>query len=92
MDQTGWHLRDITTRNLAMPYHWKLGSSHFTPYYQHQDGRLTMGHNGGDFGVATQMFFDPKNDVGAILLMNRYVNGYRAWKDVLDIQRRLFQV
>jgi CubicO group peptidase (beta-lactamase class C family) len=155
MEQTGWHLRDITTRNLAMPYHWTLGSPTFTPYYQygypdypdgelrtsasalsrwlrcfmnfgsldgvrilkrrtveeirkpqipgiwwqgliwyyqHQDGRLTMGHNGGDFGVATQMFFDPKNDVGVILLMNRYVNGYRAWKDVLDVQRRLFQM
>ena len=154
MEQTGWHLRDITTSNLAMPYYWKLHSPTYTPYFQYgypdypdgelrtsasalsrwlrcfinhgsldgvrilkrrtveeirkpqipgiwwqgliwyytrQKGHVIMGHNGGDYGVSTQMFFNPKSDVGVILLMNRYIGGYRAWRDVLEIQARLFE-
>ena len=32
--------------------------------------RKMIGHNGGDFGIFTMMFFDPKKDKGYILLSN----------------------
>ena len=33
-------------------------------------GMPLMGHNGGDSGVATQMYFRPSDDVGVIVLAN----------------------
>lgn len=33
-------------------------------------GRSVIGHNGGDNGVATEMFFDPSTGIGVIVLMN----------------------
>jgi len=33
-------------------------------------GRSVIGHNGGDNGVATEMFFDPATGIGVIVLMN----------------------
>jgi CubicO group peptidase (beta-lactamase class C family) len=40
------------------------------------------GHNGGDAGVTTEMFYDPNDDVGVILLTNTTIaspQSYRAW-------------
>lgn len=39
-------------------------------YYKMQTGEILLGHNGGDFGVATEMFFRPADDVGIVMLMN----------------------
>jgi len=33
-------------------------------------GRLEWGHNGGDFGIATRMYFAPEENTGVILLSN----------------------
>jgi len=154
MEQTGWHLFDLTTNNIAMPYRWHRGVPGYTPYfqygymdypdgslrtsavglsrwlrcfmnfgelegvrilkrstveevrrpqvpgerqgltwcYQHYKYGLLLGHSGGDFGVTTQMFFDPARNIGTILLTNRYVGGWPSWYEFLDIQARLFQV
>jgi CubicO group peptidase (beta-lactamase class C family) len=35
MTQTGYHLADITTPNLAMPYRYDIGAARFEPYYQY---------------------------------------------------------
>jgi CubicO group peptidase (beta-lactamase class C family) len=39
-------------------------------YYKSLRDRVLLGHNGGNYGVATEMFFDAQGDVGVILLMN----------------------
>jgi CubicO group peptidase (beta-lactamase class C family) len=39
-------------------------------YYKNLRGWELMGHNGGNYGVATEMFFRPEDGVGVILLMN----------------------
>jgi CubicO group peptidase (beta-lactamase class C family) len=54
-------------------------------------GMPLMGHNGGDSGVATQMYFRPSDDVGVIVLANG--NWYRdgmAWP-LQRIVVRLFE-
>ena len=50
-----------------------------------------MGHNGGDSGVATQMYFRPKDNVGVIALSNGnwYEDG-RVWP-LQRIVARLFE-
>ena len=35
-----------------------------------KDGRRLLGHDGGDPGVATRMYFNPDTNVGVILLTN----------------------
>jgi len=39
-------------------------------YYKNLSGWTLLGHNGGVFGIATEMFFRPSDGVGVILLMN----------------------
>ena len=39
-------------------------------YTFHLHGRRLMGHNGGDSGVATQMYFRPDDGAGVIALAN----------------------
>lgn len=34
-----------------------------------------VGHNGGDAGVFTMMYFDPESSIGVVLLMNRQTEG-----------------
>ncbi len=54
-------------------------------------GMPLMGHNGGDSGVATQMYFRPSDDVGVIVLANGnwYWDGH-AWP-LQRIAVRLFE-
>jgi hypothetical protein len=54
-------------------------------------GMPLMGHNGGDSGVATQMYFRPRDDVGVIVLANGnwYYDG-RGWP-LQRIAARLFE-
>ncbi len=54
-------------------------------WYVRRDG--TIGHSGGDDGVATDMFFDPKRKAGGIVLIN--AAGSRAVEDALHAVRRL---
>lgn len=155
MSQTGYHLSDITTPNLAMPYRYEHGSGRYKAYFQYgypdypcgclrtsanslsiwlrcfmnhgtcegvqilkpstvreifrpqipgnwwqgliwyydsRGGDVLIGHNGGDYGVNTGMYFAPKRDVGVVTLSNRYVGGWYAWYRYLDIQDRLFDL
>jgi CubicO group peptidase (beta-lactamase class C family) len=39
-------------------------------YYTRMSGRQMIGHDGGDPGVVTQMFCEPKDGTGIIVLMN----------------------
>jgi CubicO group peptidase (beta-lactamase class C family) len=49
-----------------------------------------MGHNGGNYGVATEMFFRPEDGVGVILLMNGdWTN--KNIRIIYDIEARLFR-
>ncbi len=54
-------------------------------------GMPLMGHNGGDSGVATQMYFRPRDDVGVIVLANGswHQDGH-AWP-LQRIAARLFE-
>lgn len=36
-------------------------------YYKNQHSRTLLGHSGGDFGVATDMFFDVHVDISSYL-------------------------
>ena len=57
-----------------------------------RDGNLLIGHNGGDYGVSTNMYLVPDRGVGAITLTNRYIGGWDAWYAFLDIQDRLLSI
>jgi CubicO group peptidase (beta-lactamase class C family) len=48
------------------------------------------GHNGGDYGESTDMFFRPDRGVGVVALTNAYISG-RRWAAFQDIEVRLFQ-
>lgn len=58
-------------------------------YYKSQRGRTVIGHNGGDLGVATEMFFRPEDGVGVILLANS--NTGIGYIELLRIENRLFE-
>jgi CubicO group peptidase (beta-lactamase class C family) len=53
------------------------------------DGYSTLGHDGGDYGVTTRMFFRPDRRVGVVTLTNSYLNE-RHWVAFGDIEARLF--
>lgn len=39
-------------------------------YYDSIGGRTVVGHNGGDYGASTDMFFDPATGDGVVVLVN----------------------
>lgn len=156
MVESGYHLSDLSTTNLAVPYKCNTRTRAFTPYPQYgyadypcgcmrtsanalsiwlrtfmngglfgatrilkkstvneimraqiddiiwgqgliwyyirESGRTLVGHNGGDFGVSTNMYFSPSAGTGAITLTNRYIGGWTAWYAFLDIQDKLFDL
>ncbi|MAV64667.1 MAG: hypothetical protein CMG00_05705 [Candidatus Marinimicrobia bacterium] len=49
-------------------------------YYKNQSGRELIGHNGGDTGSLTEMFFSPSNEVGVVLLTNS--SSYNALMEI----------
>lgn len=46
------------------------GSQCLAYYYETFDGTDLLGHNGGEMGVSTEMWFDPATHVGAIVFNN----------------------
>ena len=63
----------------------------FTPdfkqdYAKFWDIKDHIGHGGGDPGVTTSMYFDPKNKIGIILFTNTstYGNFYKLLKKVYN--------
>jgi len=55
-------------------------------------GERLIGHGGSDYGVHTNMYFSMSRDVGVITLTNRYIGGWTAYYDWLDIENRLFEI
>jgi len=55
----------------------------------HEDGRI--GHNGGDTGVATLMFYDPQAGTGALVLGNGSASLPWEWGALEDVLDRLFE-
>jgi CubicO group peptidase (beta-lactamase class C family) len=55
-------------------------------YEQRLGGDTYMGHNGGDSGVSTEMFYRTSDGTGFVLLMNSNV---RTWSGVVDIELAL---
>ena len=51
-----------------------------------------MGHNGGDFGASTELFFDPETDIGVVVLTNGDDGavGDRLRAETREIQSELF--
>jgi CubicO group peptidase (beta-lactamase class C family) len=58
-------------------------------YYDSRNGDTLLGHNGGDWGVATQMFYRPADGAGVILLANG--DGIPI-EPLLEIQDLLFDI
>ncbi len=55
-----------------------------------------IGHTGGDPGVGSIMFFDPKNNIGRILIINTSFSGkigndtfYGIWDNLEKYQTKL---
>lgn len=49
-------------------------------YSWHVGGRSVWGHNGGDQGVSTEMWFDPATGIGVVVL----TNGEAWFSDIID--------
>ena len=60
-------------------------------YFEDRDGQTYMGHNGGDRGIYTEMFFRPGDGVGVILLSNGDVETDAATAALTAIEQRLFE-
>lgn len=75
-----WFLREYFTAQHLFWFSTDLGS------------RRIVGHNGGDFGVSTEFFFDPRTDVGVVVLTNGDDGpvGDRLRAETRAIQRELF--
>lgn len=52
-------------------------------------GGWLVGHNGGDYGVSTGMWFRPSDGTGAVVLANG--NAYRGQDDLKDVSDRLIR-
>jgi CubicO group peptidase (beta-lactamase class C family) len=59
-------------------------------YQEERNGDILLGHNGGDDGVTTQMFFRLSDGVGTILLANGDAASQNEFQAFLQIQDRLF--
>jgi len=77
-----WFLQDYFTQQYLFWFSTSVGK------------RQVVGHNGGDFGVSTEMFFDPETNVGVVVLTNGDDGpvGDRLRAETLKIQKRLFAV
>lgn len=77
-----WFLRDYFDQQFLFWFSTQL------------DERGIIGHNGGDFGVSTEMFFDPQAGIGVVVLTNGDdgATGDRLRAETQKIQRRLFEL
>src|SRR5207344_977457 len=60
-------------------------------YYDRHRGDTLLGHNGGDLGVNTRMFFRPGDGLGVITLTNGDASSFPQDQALQQIQDRLFQ-
>lgn len=59
-------------------------------YQEERNDDILLGHNGGDDGVATQMFFRLSDGVGTIMLANGSAQSQNEYNAFLEIQDRLY--
>ena len=84
-------LRAASVRELLRPQLPGIAQGQGLIWYRYQlQGRAVWGHNGGDQGVSTLAFFDPRSETGVVVLANsdwRKVGG--RWP-LQQIMGRLF--
>jgi CubicO group peptidase (beta-lactamase class C family) len=51
-----------------------------------------IGHNGGDMGVSTNMYYDENTGTGVVLLANGEAWTWREWNAMMDLAAKLFEV
>ncbi len=75
-----WFLQEYFTSQHLFWFSTTLGS------------RRIVGHNGGDFGASTELFFDPETDIGVVVLTNGDDGavGDRLRAETREIQSELF--
>jgi CubicO group peptidase (beta-lactamase class C family) len=60
-------------------------------YRSHRRGRVLIGHNGGDYGVATVAFYDPDAGTGVVVLGNGNWRRDAGRWPLMQIMNRLFE-
>lgn len=62
----------LTSESMSAMKTLQLGSTEFclSFYFDTVNGRKVLGHNGGEKGVTTEMFYDINNNVGVIVFSN----------------------
>lgn len=64
-------LSEASVNVMLTPQVPTVDNTQFIYWYSEEiGGRTVIGHNGGDDGVATDMFYDPSTGIGVIVLMN----------------------
>jgi CubicO group peptidase (beta-lactamase class C family) len=79
-------VKEIRRNQIADLVGWRQGLIWFGEGW---DGFSTLGHDGGDYGVSTRMFFRPDRRVGVVTLTNSYLNT-QHWTAFSDIEARMF--
>ncbi|MFT4621363.1 MAG: CubicO group peptidase (beta-lactamase class C family) [Myxococcota bacterium] len=77
-------LRSSTVTEMLRPQ--AKGGQGLAWYEESLGKQLLVGHNGGDTGVSTEMFFRRSDGTGFVLLMNAEPS---AWRHVEEIERAL---
>ena len=85
-------LQEATVREMRRVQNADVGHGQGLIWYRSAlRGMSLLGHNGGDSGVATQMYFRPKDNVGVIALSNgNWFHDGRVWP-LQRIVVRLFE-
>ncbi len=81
-------VREIRRNQIPDVVSWRQGLIWFQ---ERTWGFPILGHDGGDFGESTRMFFRPDRNVGVVTLTNAYLDA-RKWPAFSDIERHLFAV
>jgi len=81
-------VRETRRNQLAGITSWRQG---LIWYCIRSGAALRMGHTGGDYGVSTRMFFQPRSGVGVVSLTNASIGGSK-WKAFRDVEHRLFDI
>ena len=81
-------VREIRRNQIPDVVSWRQGLIWFQ---ERTWGFPMLGHDGGDFGETTRMFFRPDRNVGVVTLTNAYLDA-RKWPAFTDIERHLFAV
>ena len=81
-------MREIRRNQIPDVVSWRQGLIWFQ---ERTWGFPMLGHDCGDFGESTRMFFRPDRNVGVVTLTNAYLDA-RKWPAFSDIERHLFAV